>query len=100
MNILQKIFEDEMHEHLTLPVVGAELIRNYFNRNGVILNSAQIEKLKIELDHFNTDSSSADFLNFDIDFDDEQNKTLGINNGETIEIDLSDSDNELKKNCH
>lgn len=83
MDTLQKIFEKELQDSFTFPVVGAKLIRRQLAKKGVFLSEKQVGELEKKLQDISGDS-----INFDFDLDDEQNKILGISDGEKIEIDI------------
>jgi hypothetical protein len=92
MDTLQKLFEREIQEKFTFPVVGAKLIKRQLEKKGVFLNESQIDKLEKKLQNISDEP-----LSFDIDLDDEQIKTLVISDGEKVEIDIGDSDKELNE---
>lgn len=81
MDTLQKLFEKELQDSFTFPVVGAKLIRRQLEKKGVVLTDKQVDELEKKLQDISGDS-----INFDFDLDDEQNKVLGISDGEKIEI--------------
>lgn len=83
MNTLQKIFEKELQDSFTFPVVGTKLIRRQLEKKGIFLNENQVDELKKKLKNISGNS-----INIDIDLDDEQNKILGISDGEKVEIDI------------
>jgi hypothetical protein len=83
MDSLQKMFEKELQASFTFPDVGAKLIKRQLERKGVGLTEKQISELKKKLQ----DVSSGP-INLDFDLDDEQIKTLGVSDGENIEIDI------------
>ena len=89
MDTLQKIFEKEILDSYTFPVVGAKLIRRQFEKKGVVLTKKQIDELEKKLQDISNDSIDIEF-----DFDDEQSKLLGISEGKKVEIDIG-SEKEL-----
>jgi len=90
MDTLQQIFEKEIMGQFAFSVVGTKIIKKQLEKKGVFLNENQIDKLERKLQYIGDDT-----LKLDFDFDDEQIKILGISKGETIEIDISDSDKEI-----
>lgn len=89
MDTLQKIFEREIMEAFTFPVVGAKLIKRQLEKKGVTLTEKQIDELEKKLQQLSDDTVSLDF-----DFNDEQSKLLGLSEDEKVEIDIS-SEKEL-----
>lgn len=85
MDTLQKIFEKELQDSFTFPVVGAKLIRRQLEKKGVILTEEQVDELEKKLQDISGDS-----INFDFNLDDEQNKVLGISNSEKVERDIGE----------
>lgn len=85
MDTLQKMFEKEIQDSFSFPVVGAKLMRKQLEKRGVVLTDKQIAELEKKLQHISGDS-----MNIDFDFDDEQNRILGITDGEKVEIDLGE----------
>ena len=83
MDTLQKLFEKELENSFTFPVVGAKLIKRQLEKKGVILTDKQVDELERKLQNV-----TGDLVNFDFDLDDEQNKTLGVSDGEKVEIDI------------
>jgi len=83
MDTLQKLFEKTIQDSLTFPIVGAKLIKKQMEKKGIILTEKQISYIEEKLQNINGDS-----INLDFDLDDHQNKTLGISDGEKIEIDI------------
>jgi hypothetical protein len=83
MDTLQKIFEKELQDAFTFPVVGVKLIKRQLEKKGVILNKKQTDELEKKLQNISGDS-----INFAFDLDDEQNRVLGISDGEKFEIDI------------
>ena len=83
MDTLQKLFEKELENAFTFPVVGAKLIKRQLERNGVVLTEKQISELERKLQ-----SISGDSVNFDFDLDDEQVRILGISDSEKINVDI------------
>jgi len=90
MNTLQQIFEKETMGQFTFSVVGTKIIKKQLEKKGIFLNENQIDKLERKLQNISDDT-----LSFNFDLDDEQIKLLGNSYGETVEIDLGDSDKEL-----
>lgn len=83
MDTLQKIFEKTLQDSFTFPVVGAKLVKRQLEKKGVILTKEQVDELEKKLQNISNDSA-----NFDFDLDDEQNKILGISDGDKAEIDI------------
>lgn len=83
MDTLQKKFKKELQDSLTFPVVGTKLIRRQMEKKGIILTENQVDELEKKLKDITGNS-----INLDFDLDDEQIKTLGISDGEKIEIDI------------
>ena len=81
MDTLQKLFEKELQDSYTFPVVGAKLIKRQLEKKGVVLTDQQVGELKKKLQDFSGNS-------IDFDLDDEQIKVLGISDDEKIEIDI------------
>jgi hypothetical protein len=91
MDTLQKLFEENLQNSFTFPVVGATLIKRQLEKKGVVLTDKQVDELEKKLQDISGNS-----INFDLDLDDEQNKILGVSNGEKVEIDIGD-EKELDK---
>ena len=83
MDTLQKIFKKELQDSLTFPVVGTKFIRRQMEKKGIILTENQVDELEKKLKDINGNS-----INLDFDLDDEQIKTLGVSDGENVEIDI------------
>lgn len=83
MDTLQKLFEKELQDSLTFPVVGTKFIRRQMEKKGIILTENQVDELEKKLKDINGNS-----INLDFDLDDEQIKTLGVSDGENVEIDI------------
>ncbi|MCB9431958.1 MAG: hypothetical protein H6668_08230 [Ardenticatenaceae bacterium] len=88
MGTLQKLFEREIQASFTFPIVGAKLIKRQLEKRGVILTAKQVSNLEINLRDISGDS-----VTFDLDLDNEQNRVLGISDGEKIELDIGDEKN-------
>lgn len=84
MNVLQKIFEKNLKEYLTFPIVAGNLIRRQLENKGIVLTEKQFDKLKAQLQVV-----GGELTNFDLDLNEEQNQLLGISNNENFEIDIS-----------
>jgi hypothetical protein len=93
MKTLDEIFEnalqDAFQDSFSFPVVGAKLIKRQMEKKGIVLTHQQIDELKQKLENINGDT-------FNFDLDDEQNKTLGLSEGDHIEIDIGE-EQELDK---
>jgi len=85
MDTLQKMFDKIVEDSLSFPIVGTKLIKRQLEKKGVVLTEKQIDELEKKLKNISEDSLTLDF-----DFDDEQNKILGISDGEKIEIDIGE----------
>ncbi len=83
MDTLQKIFEKTLEDSFSFPIVGAKLIKRQLEKKGVVLSEKQVSELEKKLQDISGDS-----INFDFDLNDEQNKVLGISDGDNIEIDI------------
>lgn len=83
MGTLQKIFEKTLEDSFSFPVVGAKLIKRQLEKKSIILTDKQIDELEKKLQDIN-----GDLINFDLDLDEEQNRILGVSDGEKYEIDI------------
>lgn len=90
MDTLQQIFEKEVMKQFSYPVVAAKIVKKQLEKKGVILTKNQINELEKKFQ-----DSDGNTLNFDLDLDDDQNKLLGISDGEKVEIDIGDPDQAL-----
>ena len=93
MDTLHKLFEKQLQDSFTFPVVGAKLIRRQLAKKGVVLSDKQIDELEEKLHGISGNS-----IHLDFDLDDEQNRTLGISDGEEVEIDIG-GEKELDELC-
>jgi len=95
MKILDEIFEETLHDafqdSFSFPVVGAKLIKKQLEIKGIVLTDHQIDELKKKLENI-----SGDTINLEFDLDDEQNKILGLSDGDNIDIDIG-NEQELDK---
>ena len=95
MKTLDEIFnealQDAFQDSFSFPIVGAKLIKIQLEKKGVVLTDQQIDELKKKLENI-----SSDTINIDFDLDDEQNKTLGLSEGDNIELDIGE-EQELDK---
>jgi len=95
MKTLDEIFnetlQDAFQDSFSFPVVGAKLIQKQLEKRGVVLTDQQIDELKKKLENVSSDTINLDFV-----LDDEQNQTLGLSEGDNIEIDIGE-DQELDK---
>ena len=87
MDILENVFEQQIRENLTFPVIGAKLIRRKLEARGVVLDDADVKAIEEKLQDYSEDSSSL-FL----DFDDSKLEMLKGSDDETFTIDLSDDE--------
>lgn len=90
MDTLQQIFEKEVMKQFSYPVVAAKIVKKQLEKKGVILTKNQITELEKKFQ-----DSDGNTLNFDLDLNDDQNKLLGISDGEKVEIDIGDPDQAL-----
>jgi len=81
--MLQKMFEEELQDSLTFPIVGTKLIRGQLEKKGVFLTDMQVDELEKKLQNISDDA-----INLEFDLDDEQTKLLEISEGEKFEIDI------------
>lgn len=72
------------------PVVAAKIVKRQLEKKGIILTKSQVSELEKKFQN-----SDGNTLNFDLDLSDEQNKILGIKDGENVEIDIGDPEQEL-----
>ena len=83
MKTLDEIFnealQDAFQDSFSFPVVGANLTKIQLEKKGIVLTDQQIDELKKKLENI-----SGDTINFDFDLEDEQNKTLGLSEGDNI----------------
>lgn len=86
MDTLQQAFKKEVMKQFAYPVVLAKIIKRQLEKKGVVLTRKQVSKLEKQF-RKNIRKDNGDKLNFDIDLDDEQNKILGISDGDTVEFD-------------
>jgi hypothetical protein len=95
MKTLDEIFEealrDSFDDSYSLPIVGVKLIKRQLEKKGVFLTEQQVDELEKKFQNIN-----GDLINFEFDLLDEQNKTLGLSDGENVNIDIGDED-ELDK---
>ncbi len=83
MDTLQKIFERTLEDSFSFPVVGAKLIKKQLEKKSIVLTDKQIDKLEKKLQEIN-----GDLIIFDFALDEEQNRLLGVSDGEKYEIDF------------
>jgi hypothetical protein len=90
MNTLQKIFEKEVVKQFSYPVVAAKIVKKQLEKKGIALTKEQVGRLEEKFQ-----DSSGNALTFDIDLDDDQNKILGMSDGEKVDLDIGDPDQML-----
>ena len=95
MKTLEETFEkallDSVQDSFSFPIVGAKLIKRQLEKKGIALTEQQVNELEKKLQNIN-----GDLINFEFDLNDEQNKTLGLSEGDNIEIDIGE-EQELDK---
>ena len=83
MDTLQKFFERTFEDSFSFPVFGAKLIKKQLEKKSIVLTDKQIDKLEKKLQEIN-----GDLIIFDFALDEEQNRLLGVSDGEKYEIDF------------
>ena len=92
MDTLQKVFEKEMQNAFSFPVIGVKLIKRRLEEKGVFLNKKQTKELEKKLENISVDAVDLDF-----EFNRKQSKILGISDGEKVTIDIGGNEEELDK---
>jgi uncharacterized protein DUF5677 len=89
MKTLEEIFEkallDSAQYSFSFPIVSAKLIKRQLAKKGITLTEQQVGELEKRLQNISGDS-----INLEFDLDDDQNKTLGLAEGDNIEIDIGE----------
>jgi len=90
MDTLQKMFEKQIQDAFSFPVIGVKLIKRQLEKKGVFLNKKQTKELEKKLENI-----SIDAIDLDFEFNRKQSKILGISDGEKVMIDIGGSEEEL-----
>jgi hypothetical protein len=87
MDNLQKIFEEQIQKNFTFSVVGAKLIKQKLEAQGISIDDDNLRYIEERLRDFTDDTSS-----FILNIDDSHMKLFGEDDNRTFTIDLSDSE--------